>query len=219
MIHTGTRKGFIKTLEAVIAASIFFIFIFNTVPQVTGRDSTSSAIKERVSRHLEALDKEGKLRQDIVDRDLEGVRSELRDDFGGHNVAVGLSYLGRVRDRYEGGDYASEFQVDKSSVEREVLRLWVDREQGLEVFVNGDMVVSSPGQGYMQMNISGETVDGENNLNITSTSGKLFYQIDKYNYIQTESLPEKKSVTGLGYMVAGKHGNFQPSELRVYLWR
>lgn len=218
MVEKAGRKGFIKTLEAVVAASIFFIFILNAVPAISGAEDTGAAVKEELSRQLESLDREGTLRQDVVNKDLAGIEDDLEGDFAGYRMAIGLSYLGMSDGRYNGGGLTESFDVNKSRAEKEVLRLWVEEDQGIDVSINGNSVISSPGTGYTEVNIESDTVDGGNTLEI-SGSGNLFYRIDKYNYMQNGDLPEDRSINSMSYTLAGEEGSFQPSELRVYLWR
>lgn len=218
MVEKSGRKGFIKTLEAVVAAAIFVIFLLNVVPGISGAEDSGSALKEKVSRHLEGLDKEGNLRQDVVDKELDSIQSSLEGDFAGYDIAIGLSYIGMTDGRYSGGGLTESFEVNKSRAEKEILRLWVNRGQGIDISINGNSVVSNPGTGYSQVEIESETVDGGNPLEI-SGSGNLFYRIEQYNYMQNGDLPEEGKINSLSYTVAGKEGSFQPSELRVYLWR
>ncbi|MCJ7450465.1 MAG: hypothetical protein MUP58_01860 [Candidatus Nanohaloarchaeota archaeon QJJ-9] len=212
------RKGFIATLEAIIASTMFLIFIATVIPTfVQPEQGSTSIIEDRIDNILSSLDNSGKLGAEP--ENITELESTLSQYLQGYQLSVGMNYLNLSEGTHAGGETINTFQVNKTRAQKEVLRLWIDEASGLDVRINGETVLTTSQSGYYSRELSSYTVDGENTANITSDTANLDYQIERLYYAQGNEMPSEGSITSLGYLIPGTNNQLEPKEIRVFVWR
>lgn len=197
----SNRKGFIYTLEAVIAATLFLTTVTMLIPQ--GADPADTRpVKETVRSAIESLDRSGDLRDDLTVAALE---AEL-DPFvpTGYNHSVRVT---EVETENRKLNSPQEFYFDKQGEGAE-LQLWLHEASNLEATFDGETVIQDRDSvGYVQEPLPGT----EGYLNFTGT-GKGSFDFDVYH--QKGGLPESDSTRSLSYVVAEEN----LTEIKVFLW-
>lgn len=212
------RNGFLSTLEAVIASTIFFLFLLNAAPTFTeSGDGTNEMTMEKIRSVTASLDSSGQLRQQIAERDLQALEESIDDYLVPLNVAVGLLYTNTTEGSFSGTSAEYAFQSNETE-ERAVLRLWADQADNLVVRINGQTALRTSQEGYHQEEVSDLTTTGTNVLNLTAQSAELDFAIDQYLYEQSQELPTDTTVASSGHHIAGVNGTLDPAELRVFVW-
>lgn len=210
----GRSKGFVNTLEAVLASTIFLIFIINVLPAFTDTGSEQDNSVRKVGYVLESTDSNGVLREMVSDRDVEGIQS-LVEGYVSEEVAVGMDFLERGKGNYSGEEKSIEFDVNDTSLRDAVLKLWISEDNGLTISVNGEEVPEIS-EGFNRVDIFENVSDGQNTLSF-SGSGQLEFMVETYNFKISKSFPEE-DVKGVGYPFAVYDGEVFVSEVSVYLW-
>lgn len=196
-----TRQGFIYTLEAVIASTLFLTTVTMLIP-VNAPSGNTAAVQGTVQSALESLDKSGELRDDLS---LSGLESEV-DPF----VPPGYSYTVRTTTAATESrtlNAPGEFYFDKSGGNAE-LQLWLEEASNLYVTFDGETIVQDRDSvGYVQETLPGTT----GYLNFTG-SAKGSFNFDTYS--QKGQLPEKEDTRTVSYILAGEN----LTEIQVFLW-
>ncbi len=106
------RKGFVSTLEAVIASTIFFVFLINVLPSLVGQPVTHEVSYRITMQTLESLDSKGFLRDKVISRDPESIHQEI-NKYVSANTAVEILYMDKDGEMdYElSGDYPEDFKI------------------------------------------------------------------------------------------------------------
>ncbi|MDY6776732.1 MAG: hypothetical protein SVQ76_01340 [Candidatus Nanohaloarchaea archaeon] len=214
------RKGVVHTLESLIAAMMFLFFVLAIGQQVD--TAGGGANLELRTRHiLTTLDSAGDLRKDVLQRNLSEVEDAL-DNYTSSNMMVAGLYLNQTA--FSGtfsGTHSRDFSVHESMTDREILRVWYRDADSPVVEINGEVVDSLSGtvSDYRSYDISGNTVNGSNTLNISvDSSSTLGYSLELYERKSTGTPPEATDLFTTSYMVSGWK-NFSPAEVTVVSWR
>lgn len=217
----AVRKGFLSTLEAVIASTIFLLFIINAAPMFTGETGQIDDMSlTNIHSAMKSLDQAGKLRENITERDLDALEDTMEGYAAPLSVAVGVLYSNTTEFTYSGsGSEGYTFENSISQEERTILRFWIDEATNLEVTLNGDTILTSDSAGYEQATVTAETISGGNNLEVEADSADLDIILDQYRYEQSQELPDDTSVASTGYLISGSNETISPTELRVFLWQ
>ncbi len=85
------RKGFVSTLEAVVASTIFFIFIINILPSLMTTPVDYEMTYEVLDNTLDSMYNSGKLRDFVEDEDYESIEEEV-ETYIAADVAVEIVY-------------------------------------------------------------------------------------------------------------------------------
>ncbi len=111
------RKGFVSTLEAVIASTIFFVFLINILPSLVSQPVTQEISYRITMETLESMDSKGLLREKIVERDPESIHDEI-NKYVSTNTAVEIIYMDKEgeTDFDLSGDYPEDFKVSAGYV-------------------------------------------------------------------------------------------------------
>ncbi|MDY6777383.1 MAG: hypothetical protein SVU32_01845, partial [Candidatus Nanohaloarchaea archaeon] len=195
------NKGFIATLEAVIASALFLIFLINVLPGFTETTTETSTLQKRATGILSSLDSAGKLQPLVIQADVAGLDSLISPHLTGLNTVVGLTYTNITSGSYRGGTLTRTFQVNTSTAREETLHVRIKSSQGLQINISGEEVIDTPGSSVITRDISQYTQNGDNTLTIDASSGKLDYAIRIQNYRQHGRLPPEGDITAVTYPV------------------
>ncbi|MDY6765849.1 MAG: hypothetical protein SVW77_00620 [Candidatus Nanohaloarchaea archaeon] len=218
-----TRSGLIHTLEALLGAMLFLVLVVGVSQQVNVDAQTGPDIVVRSENTLEALDAGGDLRPPVANRSLDILRDRIDDRLSGLSVEVSAHYLNATADTVTtAGTYTDTFPVNTSNVQQQRLRLWFDDAQAVNVSVSGDYVTNNTGtvNGSAQYDISGVTVDGDNELQIDAAgTSTVSYSVEIEERYITGTPPATTDVVAVPYPVSGSNVSFQPVEVSVQAWR
>lgn len=212
MALTQHRSGFVETLEVILASLLFFIFLINVLPSFISGNGAEAVTRAQVINTLEALEADGQLRADVMERDLTGLSNTIAPYFPQREVAIGLSWANITQ-----GTTDRSIQLP-APTDRVVVRAW-NRDTSPSLSINGITVFnSSTPQGHVSSDMTDEL--GSNTTVPLSVSGDLRYSIEVYSSGRDRSLPtgDDASVQGYGYVFGGTNSTMQPAELRVYIW-
>lgn len=189
------RKGFIYTLEAVIAASLMLGTVIFVVPEV---DQNAPPTSEDINSAMASLDQGG---------ELEGNRSSIKDQLlpyapSGYNLTIRTS---TARSRFETVSDGDAFYLESGSKE---LMLWVDSASNLEVTYRGNTVFDRSQEGYHRVNLD----SGSGYLNFTGSSD-LSFAVQKYG--SSGELPPASEAYSSNYI--DYNGTLR--EIQVITWR
>jgi len=217
----AVRSGFLSTLEAVIASTIFLLFIINAAPMFTGETGQVDDMS-LLSIHsaMSSLDSSGQLRENLTDRDLDALKTALEPYAAPLDLAVGVLYSNATTYNYSGtGETTYTFENSVGQEERSILRFYIDEASNLEVRLNGDVILTTSSGGYDEMTVTSDTISGANTLAIEADSADLDIVLDQYRYEQSDDLPSDTAIASTGYHIAGSNETIEPTEIRVFLWQ
>ncbi|MDY6771464.1 MAG: hypothetical protein SV186_05950 [Candidatus Nanohaloarchaea archaeon] len=212
------NKGFVSTLEAVIASSLFLLFLVNVLPTFAGTGGTEAYSSTQMQDILQSLDRAGELREPMVTHNVTKLHEMLDDYALPLNSAVSLLYINTSRGTFSGGSGSFTFQHEEEQEERTVLHLWIDQIDRLTVSVNEQQVASISTAGHRAINIEDETTQGQNTINFTAQNTVLDYTLDQYFTKRSRSLPQSGEITSVSHHISGINTTFSPTEIRVFLW-
>ncbi|MFT4868234.1 MAG: hypothetical protein ACI9LV_000859 [Candidatus Nanohaloarchaea archaeon] len=190
------RKGFVYTLEAVIASTIILSMILFVIPEISPDPEIELA---PLQSGIETLDDQGKLNSSTSNL-TESVRPYKP---GNYNLTTQTTTLGA---RYETVSGDQSFQVSSGSKD---LLLWIDNADDLEVTFGGVNVLETDESGYREVSLGSEP----GYLNFTGNSIDLDLQIS--NYSSEGEIPEANTVRSVNYIDMGK----KLREIQVIMWR
>ncbi len=196
-----SKKGFIYTLEAIIASTLILSVIVAIIPQMENGSMHNSVVQERAYSGLEALDQSGRLEEDPSP---EYIREKLdRYIPPSHNFSVEVVSLEGEEGYVEAGEQESLDPVEESQ-----LLLWVYPQSSLNVTLNGTQLVEDrTNAGYLEF----ESVPG-GSLEVTG-SGEVEYS-HQWTVTKGES-SESENVYTTNYLLKKN----RPHEVRVRLWQ
>ncbi|MFB6213615.1 MAG: hypothetical protein ABEJ07_03585 [Candidatus Nanohaloarchaea archaeon] len=194
------RKGFVYTLEAIIASTFFLAVVTTVVPG--SEPANTRAVQETTRSALSSLDKTGALRDDMSPPVL---RAELEPFVPpGYNHSVRITEVDTERRRFSS---PQQFYFDKSGGYVE-MQLWLENAQNLNVTFAGEKVIEDRDTaGYTGVALSG----GEGFLNFTGT-GSGEFEFDSYT--RKGGVPSGENIKTVSYIVAGEN----LTEIKVFLW-
>ncbi|MCJ7478923.1 MAG: hypothetical protein MUP63_01975 [Candidatus Nanohaloarchaeota archaeon QJJ-7] len=217
------RKGVIHTIESILAAIIFLMLIITLSQQVDVGGEIGPDIKIRERNALETLDLSGELRPPAENQSVSILRDRLDDHLNALNVEAALLHVNTTQDTVSfSGTHTETFTVNNSAVERQVLHLWFEGTEAPNASINGNPVYQNTGtvDGYEKVDISDETVDGDNTLEIeTAAASKVSYSVDIYEYRTTGEPPSDTDVISASYPISGYNVSFAPVEVSVQAWQ
>jgi hypothetical protein len=193
------RKGFIHTLEAIIASTHVLGVVLTVIPEFQQLSDTRP--QEQVRSGLEALDNTGDLTDNLSSNEIE---SEIESYVpSAYNYSVNIVEVNSA----SGTDPSLPRYINTTGSYSEV-QLWIKSSNGLNIsFGDETLLESSSDNGYKAFSVS----DSEGWLNTTGT-GEFEYRFDTYNS-DTENIDQKR-VSVVNYITT-KNGT---KEIRVRLW-
>ncbi len=200
------RKGFIYTLEAIIAASLFLGTVTIIIPQLESGSSEPRNLQQSLHKGLQTLDRSGDLRDNLSRAEIEKELGRFVPSSYNHTVLIGLSSY-----REEDIDPASgpnlSFKRTGDSFEAQ---FWVSNASSLNISFAGKRIVESySGGGYLERELG----TGQGNMSFSAASGDVYTRFN--NYSLTGELPNASSVKNINYVL---HHNGS-KEVRVSLWQ
>jgi len=135
------RKGFVQTLEAVLASTLVLGVVLNVVPEFQQESNTQP--RQQVLSGLETLDKTGKLNNNLVAANIE---SEIKPYVPkGYNYSANIVEVESASGRISGSE---ERYIDTDGNYSEI-QLWIDSSSSLNISFNGDTILQNYSeQGY-----------------------------------------------------------------------
>ncbi|MCK4550831.1 MAG: hypothetical protein KAT91_02665, partial [Candidatus Aenigmarchaeota archaeon] len=114
------------------------------------------------------------------------------------------------------------YTADTGTLEYVFLDVAFTSAQDPKIYVNGTPVLIKSGvvSGTTEtVDITSNTVTGNNTVQFNFTSSAAFvYRLIVTKSIDLGSLPQKKDINTVSYIVSGINSTVLPTELRVYLW-
>ena len=220
------RKGVMASLESLVAASIFLVFVVSIVPGLTQNDSNEfEPLKKEIYETLSSYDKEGGLRQAALNQNATDIRKRVEKVLGNDiGFSVGFLYLNYSRGEFSVGDQQTrQFEINKTLSSSEYLKVKIMNLSSPELLVNSIKVWESSkdyDKHIKKLSISGQTSSGLNNFTVrTNTPGEVEYEIGNHYYDQESKVPDIKHVFSQSYHVSGLNETLRPTELRIIAWR
>ncbi|MFB6166996.1 MAG: hypothetical protein ABEJ62_01910 [Candidatus Nanohaloarchaea archaeon] len=200
MPSTSGRKGFVYTLEAIIASTFFLATVTTVVPG--SEPANTRAVQETTRSALSSLDKTGALRDDMSPSAL---RAELEPFVPpGYNHSVRVTEVDSSRKTFSS---PQQFYFDRAGSYHE-LQIWMENADNLNITFDGEEVVEDQDTaGYNSAGLSG----GEGFLNFTGT-GSGEFEFDSYT--RKGGVPSGGNIKTVSYIVAGEN----LTEIKVFLW-
>lgn len=194
------RKGFVYTLEAIIAATLFLVMATVVIPEA--QPPPNREVQRNVHSALGSLDKSGDLRDNLS---VSGIENNLSGFIPpGYNYSVKTTEIDTETRTFSSPD---EFHFNKTGNHTE-LQLWLNTANDLNVTFNGEKIVENRSNaGYVEKSLSSST----GFLNFTGTGEGTF---DFDTYTKKGSTPEKDNLKSVSYVVADKN----LTEVKVFLW-
>lgn len=193
-------KGFVYTLEAVIASALLLGVLLTVIPEF--QQDADANPQLHVRSGLKTLDKTGNLTDNLSSTEIE---NELQNYIpGSYNHSVDIVEVETASGSFSAPD---QDYIDTDGGYSE-LQIWIDSASGLNLSFNGNNILEDySSTGYEHVNVDSQ--DGW--LNFTG-SGKLRYRFDTYKSDTTALDQEQVSVTN--YLVL-ENGT---KEIQVRLW-
>lgn len=200
MALNGSR-GFIYTLEAIIAATLFLTTVTVLMPEDAAQPDTET-VQDSVYSTLVSLDRAGQLRDNLSTVELE---QEIAPYIpAGYNHSVRVTELATDTKDFSS---PSEHYFDRSGEHTE-MQLWLEEADNLYITFQGEEVVTDrDSRGYLQIPLNGS----QGWLNFTG-SGTGEFDFDVYS--KRGDLPDRETALAVSYIVAEEN----LTEIKVFLW-
>jgi hypothetical protein len=200
------RKGFIYTLEAVIASMIFLGTIVTVVPELQ-QETTTVSIGDRMQSGLETLDRTGKLEDNLSVAELEndirpyvpqGYEYEvLVREYGTETVSTSFT---------DAAPYTGNFINMTGYTE---IQFWIESSNGMNAYWDGREIISNhDGKEYLL-----RQVDNNGTLKMNGTGSVIF---SFNNATSRGNQPgEQNRIETVNYLIGGE----TPRQVSVLLWQ
>lgn len=174
-------KGFVYTLESVIASTLIISMILVVVPQVTSNPQINL---EPVMTGIQSADQNGKL-GDSPENISDSVSDFIPETF---NFSIRTTETETTEVRVTGN---REMQLQAGY--KKVL-LWIEDADNLEATYRGETVLQTDGEGYTEIELGSES----GYLNFTANNVKLDAEIKRYR--TQGNLIDSNTVYSIGYI-------------------
>lgn len=218
------RKGYIHTLEAVLAMFLVFSYYTYLVSSIEPAQEDLSAI-EYFQETLESLERNGNLGTYAVSENVTAFETAIENAAPARfNVEVEMRTLNATTRTVSSSTtpttQAFDINItDNWIVDNATLTLWISNITDARVEINGAGVFRGEGNKTV-IGISSDISDGNNTINITSgTSAELRYEIAMEKRKKSGITPAYDNVRVSTYLVSGTSTRFKPTEMVVYYWR
>lgn len=197
-MEVNTRKGFIRTLEAIVASLLFLGIITTVIPQTVSQPNDQKVVKQAVHSSLEALDKSGELGNPMTVNEVE---SDLKPYVPlPYNYSVQIRYVTNRSKKAVPGD---SFHFNSSGYTE--IQFWIE-DSGITADYRGKNLLTDAEEGYYM-----KTVEPEGWLNF-SGSGRARFDFDSYK-IDGKGVT-KENLATVNYILGEKE-----KEIQVKLWK
>lgn len=194
-------KGFVYTLEAIIASTLILGVVLAVIPEFQQEANTRP--QEKAYSGLEALDKTGELEDNLSADEIESKIGPYIPDAYNHSVSI-------VEVNSSSGSISAptEHYINMNGSYSEI-QLWVESANRLNISFNDKNILEDySGSGYQTVSVSGS----EGWLNFTG-SGELDYRFDSYSSNTEQIDQDRVSVTSYILLENGI------KEIQVRLWK
>lgn len=194
-------KGFVYTLEAVIASALVLGVLLSVMPEF--QQDADIKVEKQAQKGLEVLDKTGNLTDNLSSAEIKSELDTYIPDSYNHTVSV-------TEVKTVSGNISSPYQQNMNGDGNySELQLWIDSASGLNVSFAGETVVEDySSSGYKQVSLS----QTSGWLNFSGT-GELEFEFDTYSSPATSI--DAEDVFTTSYIVH-KNGT---KEVRVNIWQ
>lgn len=195
-------KGFIRTLEGIIASTLLLSTALFVAPQLQEEESYADPARE-VRTALESLEESGRLDSGSNRSEVRSLISDSVPEAFSYRVLKQSRDLEKRRVDFTGSE---EQSLDRSG-SRFGAQFFIDSSSNLDVNFSDQRILKDiDGQGYVQE----EIVNGTGEMNF---SGSADLQLRFYNWSTSGSTPEVRNVEAVSFPLS------QGEEVRVLLWR
>lgn len=194
------RKGFVHTLEAIIASTLVLGIVLTVIPEFQQEANTKP--QEQVYSGLKALDNTGELTDNISAAEIESEIDPYVPQAYNHSVSI-------VKVNSVSDSISPPYQryIDTTG-NRSELQLWIKSANGLNISFNDKTLLEDYSEdGYKTAPVS----SSKGWLNVTG-SGELEYFFN--SYVSYTSEIDQKHISVINYIVI-KNG---AKEIKVRIW-
>jgi len=200
----AVNKGFVYTLEAVIAASLFLGMVILFIPSVEDQAAPEQA-GDTVRSALESLDKAGEIRDNLTVSEIEDIIDPYVTSGYSHNARI--TFGKRETERFDTSG-EKEFQVGENGDHAE-LQFWIKEASGLNATYKGEKLIDRrESSGYVEKTVE----PGQGYLKFNGTGTGRFTLL---TYEKQGDIPDEENLGSVDYVV--ESGNF--TEVRISLWQ
>ena len=189
------RKGYVHTLEGVLAFFMIFSYILFVLPAIKSSEPQPDAGMVRMSDTLDAMLESSSLDFEMTNRNVSGIRYILHNAFPEFDIGVKAEYTNtQVYSLNSSGELNLSFYYDGSAnyeidfITRDVISINLSINDATLSYVN----VSS----YLNIPITPYLVVGINNISIESSTSS-FVLLKRIQDIAENNLQTPKLVTKL----------------------
>lgn len=205
----SSRKGFIYTLEAVMAAALFFSVVLVTVPSMHSQVSVEP-LQETVHSALTSLDQTGEIDGDSSAADIELALEPYVPE--GYQHSVMMTEAKTETHRFESPD---DFYFDKDGNHVD-LQVWLDSASDLTIEYREETILENhDSDGYLESPdgyIEGSLSSPEGRLEFTGTgSGTFAFNVHE----RDGEIPEAENVNAVDYLIHDDN----LIAVRVFIWQ
>ena len=223
------RHGFVRTLEGAAATLILLSFIFYVIPQVPEETKISEDTKNYVAHSIKNMEKSGALDNIIgATTNFTYIKNALNTTIPRDiNYTISVTKLNTTsgtvfsEESYKGGNIT--YTVNNTIFSYAEIILGFTNATNPSIYENGQEIYTYTGQhseNDITLDLTLDTTDGENNIEIrTENNSSVDYILMIGNEETLEDTPADKAIGTVTYILSGKDSNFEPSVLKIYLWR
>lgn len=197
-------KGFVRTLEAVIASVIFITFISTAVTMIETGDMGDDVARNSVQTTLNSYTHGGEVRGNLTPENIENILEPHKPSGFQSHVRVGQTE--KTRDT---GVADEEILIDKEGSSGEIL-FWIKEANSLTITFNDEVLIEDTEMtGYYETHVGSTS----GYLNFTG-SGSADFEFHSTQWSGNTTLPDT-DVSVANRLVAGQGFN----EVQVSLWQ
>lgn len=197
------RKGFIYTLEAILASTLVLGVVLTVLPEA--QQSSNTVPSEQVQSGLKSLDTTGELTDNLLAAEIESEIAPYVPDSYSHSVNIV-----NVESESDEVSGSQQHYIDTNGSYSEI-QFWIKPSSNLDVSFNEEMIMEDyTGQGYEVLPVS----SSEGWLNFTG-SGELEYSFDSYSSNNVDEAQNQASEVSVTTYIVHKNGT---KEIQVRLW-
>lgn len=223
------RSGFVRTLEGAAATLILLSFIFYVIPQVPEYSKISEDTKNYVTQSIKNMEKSGALDNIIGDTtNMTYIKNALNTTIPRDiNYTISVTKVNTTsgtvfsEESYKGANIT--YIVNNSIFRYAEIILSFTNSTNSKIYENGKEIYTYTGpqlENDVNLDLTLDTIDSENNIEIrTENNSSVDYILIVGNEETLENTPKDKAIGTVTYILSGKDSYFQPSVLKIYLWR
>lgn len=224
-----SRHGFVRTLEGAAATLILLSFIFYVIPQVPQETKISEDTKNYVTQSIKNMEKSGALDNIIgTTTNMTYIKNALnatipKDINYTISVTKTNTTSGAVfsEESYKGGNIT--YTVNNSIFRYAEILLSFTNSTNTEIYENSREIYAYTGpqlENDVNLDLTLDAIEGENKIEIkTESNSSVDYILIIGNEEILEDIPKNKAIGTVTYILSGKDSYFEPSVLKIYLWR